>query len=102
MAQDVLNMIRLAEDRAQEIINNAQAAARETLREIGQLDEQKLAQGMLAIRQKAQADLAKAEKEAAKACETETAVLQTEVDNAKADAEKNIDKASAYILGRIV
>ena len=62
MAQEVLNKIREAEDQAQEIINTAQIASRETIREATQRAEKLLADNTQAVKQRTLETLEKAEK----------------------------------------
>ena len=102
MAQDVLNQIRIAEDEAQDIINSAQVAAREAVREATHQAESLLAENTLALKQSTLETLEKAEKEAVAAFEAEKGNLNAEIEKKRAEAEKNIEKASAYIIGRIV
>ena len=102
MAQEVLNKIREAEDQAQEIINTAQIASRETIREATQRAEKLLADNTLAVKQRTLETLEKAEKEAVAAFEKQKGHLNTEIKKKQTEAEKHIDAASAYIIGRIV
>ncbi len=102
MAQEVLNQIRVAEDEAQGIINTAQIAARETIREANREAEKLLVETTFAIKQRTFETLDNAEKAAVKVFESEKDALKAAIDAQRIRAEKNIEKASAYILGRIV
>ncbi len=102
MAQEVLNLIRAAEDDAQEMISAAQVAAREAVREANRQSEKLLAENTLTIKQRTSETLEKAEKAAVKAFEAEKDSLKADIDAQKAAAEKNIGQASAYIIGRIL
>lgn len=102
MAQAVLDQIRVAENEAQDIINMAQVAARETIREANRKAESLLAENTLAVKQRTAETMDTAEKAAVEAFEAEKDGLSAAIEKMRAKAEKNIDKASAYIVGRIV
>jgi len=102
MAQEILNKIREAEDKAQEIVNTAAIAAREIVREANTKAEAKISETAQEIKVNTAKILETAEKEAVAEFDALKEKLADEIEEKKKAAQKNLKDVREYILGRIL
>jgi V/A-type H+/Na+-transporting ATPase subunit G/H len=102
MAQEILNKIREAEDKAQEIVNTAGIAARELIREANTKADGIISANAMQIKANTAEILETAEKEAVDEFEALKEKLSKEIGSKKEIAKKNLKDVRDYILGRVL
>ena len=102
MALDVINDIKAAESKAQEMRRTAAAAAKDDIKLAAEENAQILKREIGQIRQLAEATVEAAGREAKAELERLSAQQSKECDKLKATAEKNLSAAADICLERIL
>ena len=102
MAREVLEKIRMAEDDAQAIVNMAAIAGREAVLKATQKADQMIVDATLSAKESTAITLEKAQELAKVEYEAKKLDLATDIETSKKAATKNIDKATQFVLGRVL